>query len=292
MHQIKIHLLSLLLSLTFLFNIERLDVGQESVLNIETFVYVLAIVITIAILLLPVFSHYRVRFAISFTLGLYFICKLFLFAKRPFLDGPYIYVTATEVALLTIIAITAQRLAQHLDEFQQGLEMITLTISGKQLQTLTKASSDIRRELTRSRHYHRPLSVIVVEPDQQSFEYSLPRLIEEIQRATVNRFARVRLAQAIEKHLRLMDLILEEDDENNRFIILCPEADSEGSAVIVERIETVMTQLGITVQCSIATFPQDALTFEGLVNQAKAKLVNANQPNSEVVPDLDIHPVP
>ena len=291
MHQFKTHLLSLLVSLAFLFNIERLDVGQESVLNIETFVYFLAIFLTITILLLPVFSRHRVRVTIAFTVILYVICKLFLFGHRPFLNEPYIYVTATEITLLAVVAVTAQRLSKHFDAFQQGVEMMSITLNGKHLQTVTKAASDIRRELTRSRHYHRPLSVIVVEPDRQSFEYSLPRIIEEMQRAAKNRFARVKLAQTMEKHLRLMDLILEEEGDNNHFIILCPEVDREGSAVIVERVEAVMNQVGIAVQCRIATFPEDALTFEGLVNQAKAKLHDLDETNIETMVKFDVHPV-
>jgi hypothetical protein len=135
------------------------------------------------------------------------------------------------------------------------------------------------------------LSVIVVEPDRQSFEYSLPRIIEEMQRATKNRFARVKLAQTMEKHLRLMDLILEEEGGNNHFIILCPEVDREGSAVIVERVKAVMNQVGIAVQCRIATFPEDALTFEGLVNQAKAKLHDIDETNIETMAKFDVHPV-
>jgi hypothetical protein len=289
MRQFKILLLSLLVSLAFLFNIERLDIGQESVLNIETFVYFLALFITITILLLPVFSRHRVSLTIAFAIALYLICKLFLFGNRPFLNESHIYVTATETALLAIVAFTAQRLSQQLAKFQQGFEMMTITLNSKHLQTVTKAASDIRRELTRSRHYHRPLSVIVVEPDRHSFAHSLPRIIEEMQKAAENRFARVKLAQTMEKHLRLMDLILEEDSGSNHFIILCPEVDREGSAVIVGRIEAVMNQLGIAVQCRIATFPEDALTFEGLVNQAKAKLRDSDETTIETMPGFDAH---
>ena len=290
MRQLKIHLFSLLGSLAFLFNIERLDVGQQSVLNIESFVYVLAVFVTAIILLMPVFGRHRVTLTIAIALGLYLICKLLVFGRRPLLDGVYIYISMTEIALLAIVAFTAQRLSQHLDEFQQGLELMTVNLGGKYLQTVTKAADDIRRELTRSRHYHRPLSVIVVEPDRQSFEHSLPHIVEELQKTTAGRFARVKLAQAMEHHLRLMDLVLEEGG-SNRFIILCPEADSEGSAVIAERIETVMHQLGINIQYSMSTFPEDALTFEGLVNQAKAKLAASAEANIEGKQELDVYPV-
>lgn len=290
MRQLKIQLLSLLVGLTFLFNVERLDVGAQNVLDIQSFVYVLATFVTIVILLMPTFARNRITLTIAFTLGLYFICKLFLFNDRPLIEGFYIYVTITEIAFLSFIALTAQRLSQHLVKFQEGLEVMTLALGGKHLQTVTKAASDIRRELTRSRHYHRPLSVIVVEPNHQSFEYSLPHVIKEMQRATVNRFARVRLAQAMEQHLRLMDLVLEEEGGSNRFIILCPEADKEGSEVIIERIKAVMDQVKIPVECSRATFPEDALTFEGLVNQARAKLHPQEIRDSEVLQELDVYP--
>jgi hypothetical protein len=95
----------------------------------------------------------------------------------------------------------------------------------------------------------------------------------------------------MQKHLRLMDLILEEEGGNKNFIILCPEVDREGSAVIVERVEAVMNQVGIAVQCRIATFPEDALTFEGLVNQAKAKLHDLDETNIETMVKFDVHPV-
>jgi hypothetical protein len=134
------------------------------------------------------------------------------------------------------------------------------------------------------------LSVIVVEPDPESFQLSLPHIFEEMQKTMVTRFARAKIAQVLHQHLRLMDLILEEDD-SNCFIILCPEVDKQGSAVIVERIQTVMNQEGITAQCSTATFPQDSLTFEGLINQARTKLDSSTKTENETVPAPNIHPI-
>lgn len=290
MRQLKIHLILLLITFTLLFNIERLDFGAENLIDIQTFVYVLAIFITTTILLLPFFSRYRVTVSVSLAFGLYVGCKLVFWGSRPFFGGFYTYVSITEIAFLAIIAIISQRLAQSLDEFQQGFEAMTLGLGGKNLQTVSMASSDIRREITRSRHYLRPFSVIVVEPDQQSFDLALPRIYEELQRSMVGRFARVKLAQAMRQHLRLMDLILEED-ESNRFIILCPEVDDQGSAVIVERIQTVMKHAGVKAYCSVATFPQDALTFEGLINQARTKLDSSANTDDIPLQTPNIHPV-
>ena len=290
MRLLKIHLFSLLFAYGIFFNIERLDFGIENVLNIQTFVYVLVLLVTTIILILPVFSQYRVTLAIGFALGLYLLGKIVFFMDRPFFGGIYTYVSITEMAFLAIIAFISQRLSQSLNEFQQGLEAMTMSLGGGHLQTISKASGDIRREITRSRHYHRPLSIIVVEPNQQSFYLALPRIFEELQKETINRYARIKLARTMHQHLRLMDLVLEEDD-SNRFVILCPEADDQGSAVIVERIQRVMNQTGIVTKCSTATFPEDALTFDGLLNQAREKLNVMDEPDNETLHEPDIQMV-
>ena len=282
MRLLKFHLISLLITLALLFNIERLDLSTENTLNIQTFVYVLALIITVAILFLPIFSQHRVTVAIAFALGLYLASKLIFFRDRPFFGGFATYVTTTEMAFLAIIAFISQRFSQSLYEFQQGFEMMALHRGGQHLRTINKARADIRREITRSRHYHRPLSVIVIEPNQHSLNLALPNIFEELQREIVKRFARVKLAQTMKNHLRLMDLILEEDDDD-RFIILCPEVGNQGSAVIIDRIQTVMTQIGVDIHCSTAAFPEDALTFEGLVNQAKTKLPNTDHSSPKEV---------
>lgn len=290
MQQLRIRLISLLFAFAFLFNIERLDLGAENILDIQSFVYVLAIFVTTVILFVPPFPRHRVTLSVAFTLVLYLVFKLLFLGSRPLVNGFDTYVAVTEVACLTVIAFTSQRLAHSLYAFQEGFEALALNVDKKPLQTISKASGDIRREITRSRHYHRPLSVIVVEPDQHSFQAALPSILEEMQKAMLSRFARVKLAQSMHHQLRLMDLILEEDG-SQRFIILCPEVDHQGSTAIVERVQTVMEQANIAVHCSSATFPQEGLTFEGLVDQAKAKMSRRQQIDKESVDNFDVHPI-
>ena len=271
MHRLKIHLILLVLISAFLFNIERLDLGSENALNIQTFVYVLALFVIVLTLLIPIFSD---RFAIpfSFALVLYLCGKVLFLGGQSFWEGGYIYVAITEIALIGAVTLMSQRLAQSVYFFQEGFNALALDSDQRLLHSISDASADIRREITRSRHYHRPLSLIVVEPDQQSVELAIPHIFEELQNSLINRFTRVKLAEAMNKDLRLMDMILEENDK--QFIILCPEVDIEGSAAIIERIQAVMKRSDIVVQCSTASFPEEALTFDGLLGRAKSKLGN------------------
>jgi GGDEF domain-containing protein len=76
------------------------------------------------------------------------------------------------------------------------------------------------------------------------------------------------LAELIGSQTRLVDIVME-DRENGRFIILCPEIDSQGSRLLTDRIQqTLREKLSVNVSFGVASFPQQALTFESLVTEA------------------------
>lgn len=89
-----------------------------------------------------------------------------------------------------------------------------------------------------------------------------------------------KLADSLSRHLRRTDLVLEER-ERGRFIILCPDTSARDLNVLVEYIQATATEMvGVTVDCGMATFPDEALTFEELVRQAETRL-------SYAVPETD-----
>lgn len=284
MRSLKIYFLLLFFTATLLFNIERLDLNQENILDIQTFVYFLAPLIITAIILIPFFGNYRVPWAMAFALGLYLVCKLLLFRERPLFGGLYTYVSITEAAFLVVIAFLSHRLSHSIQQFQEGFTTMTMHLNGRYLQNTTVQQAAIQREISRSRHYHRPLSVIVVKLDEETLEFALPTLFGELQKTLIHRFARLKLAQTMQKHLRVVDFILEEGGSND-FIIVCPEADGQGSSVIIERVQSVLNQSGVSAKYSTATFPNEALTFEGLVNQAQTKLAHPENTPPEGIPD-------
>ncbi len=61
-----------------------------------------------------------------------------------------------------------------------------------------------------------------------------------------------------------------DQQDQGRFIILSPESDVGGATALAERIRVAAEQqLGVAVTYGIASFPQDALTFEELVAYAE-----------------------
>src|SRR5688572_26346103 len=172
-------IVALIFVLTIFYNIERLDMGTENPLNIETFVYLFGAVAAIFTISfeLPLAPRYRFYGTLILWLGIYLISKLYLFGRNPLLGDPYTYLTITEVAFLSLLIFSTHKLAYNLRDFERAVQNITFAGSNK-IQDLEKASEKIQDEMFRSRHYHHPLSVIVVEPEPTSLRVSVNRIVQ------------------------------------------------------------------------------------------------------------------
>jgi GGDEF domain-containing protein len=85
-----------------------------------------------------------------------------------------------------------------------------------------------------------------------------------------------KISEVINAIARRPDLIIKLD-QPERFILVCPETSASSSNMLIQRIQsTVETDLGVSVSWGVATFPDDALTFEDLLHKANAKLVKSS----------------
>lgn len=271
MQYLRYLLILLVLGLTLFFNIERLDFGRHNVVDIDSFAYVLGTVVVVSTLSLPILWRYHIGFSFGFWMGLYFLIKMVGFGE-PLLGGLYTYLTITEMAFLAICTWLAYRLARAIGDFEEAVEKIILGSGNRRIQPLNDATENIQAEMFRSRHNHRPLGVVVVEPRAESVQAALQRAVQEVQRAMLNRYVINSLASELSHYLRRTDLVLEESSRG-RFIILCPETNAGDLKMLTESLQMIMAKkLGVPVACGMATFPDEALTFEELVHQAEARL--------------------
>jgi GGDEF domain-containing protein len=272
MKELRLSAVALVLHLALLFNIERLDYGGASVVDIPSFTYVLALAAIISVLTIPRLWRAPLYVPVALWLGIFLLSRGTLLDRYPLLGDVATFITFTEITLLTIGLWLAHRLAQHLHDFEQAVENITFEDVGRRVRTLEDATEDIQTEFTRSRRYGAPLSVVVVEPDSASVEVALHRTVQEVQRAMMSRYVLKGLVRVISNELRRTDFVFEQR-RNGRFVILCPETTAEESAVVAERIgQAAMEQLGLRIGCGVAAFPEEALTFEQLVSQAGSSM--------------------
>ena len=97
----------------------------------------------------------------------------------------------------------------------------------------------------------------------------------------VGRHLAVNLARSINNVLRMTDMVIDLED-NRRFAILLPETSSEHSDLLIERIQRIAGEKGISVTCGKASFPDDALTLDDLIKQADKSLSFSFTPKMDV----------
>lgn len=272
MNRFRWLLAQLLVVLSLFFSIERFDFGQNNIIDVHSFVYVLGTVAVVATILLPGFAKRPASSVILLWFLIFALFKLLLLSERSIWGGIYTYLTLTEAVFVLVLVYLAHRVARNYYEFQQAAEYVSLADAGRHLLRVEDASQEIGREMSRSRHFHRALSVIIVSPDKKSLVKVVPRLMEEIQRNVAELWTAARLSNTIKEQLRVVDMVME-DRENGRFIILCPEIDTLGANILTDRVGKALSdQLGVNISYGIASFPQEALTFETLLTQAGSQL--------------------
>ncbi len=288
MKQVRILLVIFLLGLTFFYNIERLDFGEENVIDIDSAVYVIGFVATVLTVALSIIRYFNVAILMALWAGVFIFIKMWLayFADgRPILGGIYTYLSITELALLLIAVWISYKLAIALYDFELAVEKITLTDHSGRIQQFDEASEDVQIEMFRSRHNHHPLSVIIIEPEAGTVEMAVHKAVQDVQQAMIRRYVINNMAQTVSKYLRRTDVVLEQRGQG-RFMVLCPETTIQDTKLLIEYIQTIISeQMGISVACGAATFPNEAFTFEEMVNQAEAHLNGSGNQHVEIESD-------
>jgi len=275
MKHFRLLLVIFLVGLAFFYNIERLDVGEENVINIDSAVYVLGFLATVSTIALPVVRYLGVGVTMGLWAVIFVLSKLWLFYfadGRSLLGGVYTYLSIAELALLLIAVWITYKLAIALYDFELAVEKITFKENNGRVRQFDQAHEDIQVEMFRSRHNHHPLSVIVVEPDAGTVETTLHRAVQDVQQSMMRNYVLNNMAQMVSKYLRRTDVVLEQRGRG-RFLIFCPETTNLDTQLLIEYIQTISAeQMGIYVNCGAATFPNDAFTFEELVTEAEARI--------------------
>jgi len=97
----------------------------------------------------------------------------------------------------------------------------------------------------------------------------------------LTRLSNARIGQAIGDSIRQTDLLIQ--DHIGRFVILCPETDLENAFFLAERTRNIVEEhTGLHVNCGVASFPDEALTFEDLLYIARDRSRQLTGPKKTV----------
>ncbi|NJN68368.1 MAG: hypothetical protein HC884_17475 [Chloroflexaceae bacterium] len=273
---------ALVIDLTIFYNIERLDFYTKNAVNLSSFVYALTAIATTSIIITPRTWRFSLQTLLLLWTSIYLGGRLLFLNDHPLIGGGYLYITITEVVFFLLTVVLSHHVAYHLHDFEDAVENISFSGIKRRVLSQDDASTVIKNELYRSRRYQHPLSLLVLEPDQASLQASLHRSVRQVQQAMMGRYVFLSVSRVVGNFLRRIDVAIEQAGQQ-RLVLLCPETTQDGAMVMVERLkQEIAEQLGVSVRCSIASFPDEALTFEELLREATIRLKAQGQQDGEL----------
>lgn len=271
MSDMRWRLISLITWLTLFFNIERIDIDIDNIdnINLPTSVYIVGVFVTIAALL-PFFQRHSVWALITTGIAMYI--GVLVLSRKPILNDVHLYLTLTGVFMLVITAILSYNLGRSLEEFIAAVSEMTFSNKGGRLRTVAEAEAFVDLEMASSRRTQRPLSLVLFQGDASSMNMTMHRLIQEIQRSMMQRYLMATIARVLSRYIRRTDIIIEAQ-QAGRLVLLAPETNASEAELLGERLKLLAQEkLGVTASYSVSTFPDQALTYEDMINVAEQRL--------------------
>jgi hypothetical protein len=271
MKHLQVWVTVLILWLIFLFNIERLTRSVD----IKSYTYIFVASVAVAIVTFPRLS--RKAFSVLLIVPiLAFIVFKVLFEtgswQQNILEGNALPLTVTQVGSIIITAILARRISEALVEFHDAVNEITFSQLGPPPPLFAEKQGSMYNELKRARHYHRPLSVVALKIDEENIQMLIPKIVKDVQQIMMREYLLAHLTRILDSSVNDFNTIAR---YNNHFIMLFPETPGQDIPEIIRNLEkTIRDRLNIKLNSGYASFPDEAITFESLIELAVEKANN------------------
>ncbi len=249
---------TLIVWLFFFYNFERLSPS----INLTGIAYLFVPIVAVLIIIIP--SMRRVPLWGVLLISLISFLALKMLGWREWATS--LPLTVIEMGVVGVTATLARQVGSGLGEFEQVVARITIGKSGRFSESFTGGQMEMHRELKRARHYERPVTMMAVGMSEGSIQVALDRMVQEAQQAMMKQYVLSTIAGTLCEELEDYNLITR---HNDHFLVLLPEVRGDDVTAFVEQLQRAMQeQLGVHLQVGLASFPDDAVTFDGLVAMA------------------------
>lgn len=265
MKSLRFWIITLILWLIFFFNIERLN----SPINIRAYTYYFVTGMVVVTLILPRLQ--RIPFLVLLMLPIPIYLWLKATAEKGdwftnLIEGNALPLTVTQVAAIILTGLLARQILRALHEFEEVIANITFGHIGKLPQPFSEGQGAMYREVKRSRRYHRPLAVIALKVDENDIHVSIPKMVQEVQQTMMRQYVMAGISRILDDNMHDFDTIALRD---NHFILVLPElAPDEADRIAHQLKDAIKEKMKINPQVGTAVFPDEAMTFESLVELA------------------------
>ncbi len=252
----------------FLFGIlvlGQLDRSDTPIINFASYFYLLAIFIVPVMVFVPSLHKISVIVPMVFWGAVYF--GIFQLTDRGNTGSLDVEVIVLELLIMEVGVWLSFQLALGIERSESLMDVLAQGTFPHRALEIDLANEQIKVEFSRSRRYHRPLSLLVLHAFPQD-EAVVREMLMSLQRDVLTRLSNARVGQAIGESIRQTDLLVR--DRVGRYIVLCPETDLESVYLLADRLcKIVVERTGLHVNCGVASFPDEALTFEDLLHLAR-----------------------
>jgi GGDEF domain-containing protein len=270
--------------LAVIFVLGQMDYTDRPIINFASYFYLAVMAAIPLTLFFPSISRVPAAVPLFVWAGVYLVLLQTVDRENSAKAGEF-SVIVLEFVLLEVGVWLAYQLALQISHAESIMDALALSAFPNRAHDINTESQRIKIELTRSRRYHRPLSVVLVVSESEDQKVTR-EMLKSIQHDLMNRFTSARVGQIIDDRIRQTDLVLR--DHRGRFIILCPETDLPSAILLGKRIsKAVKERTELRVLWGAAAFPDEALTFDDLLQKANERLALAVSVPDESVPVLD-----
>jgi GGDEF domain-containing protein len=264
---------TLYIAVVFIFGLS--DNVDRPVINFASYFYLAVLVAFPVTLFFPSISNVSPYIPMLIWAGIYMVI-LQVIDRSASTDDIEFAVIVLEFLLLELGVWFAHRLAVQIGQAESIMDTLALGAFPSRARSVEQEHQQIKKEFARSRRYDRPLSLVVIEPEPEDTN-ATAELLKNIQDDLLHRFRSARVGQVLDEYTRQTDLILK--DHRGRFVILCPETDHEIVALLAGRLaRSVMERTGLSIRWGVASFPDDALSFDDLLEKAHDRLTHSMKP--------------
>lgn len=274
MTHIRNTIATLLIWFFFLYNIERIN----EPINLASFVYVFALLCCMAILFFRPLNRVRFYWLFLISLPVYFFLKIIYRHKLLGLNLP---LTITEIAAIGLTIFLSSQLARQLDEIGDAISNLFLKPLTKGIHQFETSQSQIYREIRRARQNQKEVTLLAVKIGEHSLQFNLNRFLRDFENEIIHSYINARVGKIFVEKLHITDIVAQRDAH---FVILLPETGIENTDKIISRLQSnAMDKLGISLQVGAATFPEEATTFEELLECAETKMGQASLDSKKII---------
>jgi hypothetical protein len=262
----------LIVYLCIFFNLDRFNTpNAEKIFGFHPFIYVLFPILILFFLTVPILRRRNIFLLYGFGCIAYGITFVLSGISLP-VQNNNLYSSIIEVFLLLIAIYLVNQFNQHIINQQELVEKVILPRYQYRVYTdRDMARGIIEHEFIRNRRNNHPITAVIFEnnPENVKDDTITKQTMQEIQSTLQGQYIANKIMQIIENETRLTDLVVEWEKQK-RFVVILPETTVESSTTLINRLQkAVKDNLGISIPYGIASFPNDGLTFNAVLEKAE-----------------------